>query len=44
MQASVLLVGRFVATHANLSFVAVPDLETARTVVPEIKVLARCST
>jgi hypothetical protein len=42
MQASVLPLA-VVATHA-LTFVAVPDLETAPTVVPEIKALARHGT
>jgi hypothetical protein len=42
MQASVLPLA-VVATHA-LTFVAVPDLETASTVVPEIKALARHGT
>ena len=31
----------FAAKHADLTFVAVPDLETARTVVSEIKTMAR---
>jgi len=32
---------RFAAKHADLTFVAVPDLETGRTVVSEIKAMAR---
>ena len=32
---------RFAAKHADLTFVAVPDLETARTVVLEIKTMAQ---
>lgn len=32
---------RFAAKHADLTFVAVPDLDTARTVISEIKALAR---
>jgi dimethylsulfone monooxygenase len=32
---------RFAAKHADLTFVAVPDLQTARTVVSEIKTMAR---
>jgi FMNH2-dependent dimethyl sulfone monooxygenase len=32
---------RFAAKHADLTFVAVPDLETGRTIVSEIKAMAR---
>jgi alkanesulfonate monooxygenase SsuD/methylene tetrahydromethanopterin reductase-like flavin-dependent oxidoreductase (luciferase family) len=42
MNAGLSLAGRrFAAKHADLTFVAVPDLETARTVVSEIKAMAR---